>query len=164
MPCKQLWTSSAPRTTPALTKTTRRGTRQYRFCSRPGWREAPGIFRIYSCAQFESTLDMPSCVRAPAIKLVPESPIVDLTGLEDPEPRAPQPGIKDLLVLAAGTHGPRDAGNAPKGAPPLLNGFLTWLNAVDDTRVGSLVWAFYFTMQIAGCEIPSFPHDSLRHH
>ena len=45
----------------------------------------------------------------------------------------------------------------------MLNGFLTWLNVVNDKRLGSLARAFHLTMQLAGCEIPSFPHDSLRH-
>ena len=83
-------------------------------------------------AQFESTLDMPPPVAAPTVRPLPESPIVDLMGLKDPEPRAPQPGLQDLPVLTEGAHGPRDAGNAPESAPPLLNGFLTWLSAVDD--------------------------------
>ena len=46
----------------------------------------------------------------------------------------------------------------------MLNGFLTWLNAADDKRVGSLAQAFHLAMQLARCNIPSFPHDSLRHH
>ena len=36
MPCGRLGTSSALRTTPALTNTTRRGTHRYQFCSRHG--------------------------------------------------------------------------------------------------------------------------------
>ena len=111
-------------------------------------------------AQFESTLDMPPLVVAPTVRPLPEFPIVDLTGLKDPQPRAPQPGLKGLPVLTEGTHAPR---NACEGAPLVLNGFLTWLNAIDDKQVGSLVRAFHLTMQLAGCEIPSFPHDSLRH-
>ena len=45
----------------------------------------------------------------------------------------------------------------------MLNGCLTWLNAVDDKWVGSLARAFHLNMQLAGCEIPSFPHNLLRH-
>ena len=66
-------------------------------------------------AQLESTLDMPPPVAA--ARPLPKSPIVDLTALEDLEPRAPQPGLKDLPVLNEGIHGPRDSGNAYEGAP-----------------------------------------------
>ena len=114
-------------------------------------------------AQFESTLDMPPPIAAPTVRPPPQSPIVDLTGLEDPEPQAPLPAVKDLPVLNEGTHGPRDARNAPESAPPVLNGLLTWLNTVDDKQVGSLAQPFHLTMQLAVCEIPNFLHNSLRH-
>ena len=41
--------------------------------------------------------------------------------------------------------------------------FLTWLNAVEDKRVGSPATAFHLTMQLAGCKTPSFLHASLWH-
>ena len=50
----------------------------------------------------------------------------------------------------------------PDGAPLVLNGFLTLLNAVDDKLVGNLVWPFHLAMQFAGCDVPIFPHESLR--
>ena len=56
----------------------------------------------------------------------------------------------------------RDTGHAPDGVPPVLNGFLTWLNAVGDKKVGGLARAFHLAMLLAGCDVLSFPHDSLR--
>ena len=119
-------------------------------------------FQLFS-AQFGSTLDMPPPVVAPTVRPLPQSHIVDLTGLEDPEPQAPQPGLKLLPVLTEGTRSPRGAGNAPEGALLVLNGFLIGLNTVDDKRVGSVARAFHLSMQLAGCEIPSFPLDCLRY-
>ena len=56
----------------------------------------------------------------------------------------------------------RETGHASDGVPPVLNGFLTWLNAVEDKKVGGLARAFHLAMQLAGCDVPNFPHDSLR--
>ena len=56
----------------------------------------------------------------------------------------------------------REASRTLDGVPPVLSGFLTWLNAVDDKKVGSLAYAFHLAMQLAGCDLPNFPHDSLR--
>ena len=114
-------------------------------------------------AQHESTLEMPPPTAAPVAQPLPESPIVDLTGLDDMEPRALRSGATDLPILAGGTPGPHDVGSASEVSPPVLNGFLTWLNTVDDKKVGSPARAFHLNMQLAGCEIPGFPHDSLRH-
>ena len=56
----------------------------------------------------------------------------------------------------------RDTGHAPDRVPPVLNGFLTWLNAMEDKKVGGLAGAFHLAMQQAGYVVPNFPHDSLR--
>ena len=106
---------------------------------------------------------MPPLAAATVTKPLPELPIVELTGVEDPETRAPQSGVKDLPVLARGTHGRRGVGIAFEVSPPVLNGFLTSLNTVAHKLVGSLARAFLLTMQLAGCDIPSFPDASLRH-
>ena len=37
----------------------------------------------------------------------------------------------------------------PQTVPPVLTGFLTWLNAVDDRWVGGLAWAFHLAIQPA---------------
>ena len=113
--------------------------------------------------QFESTLEMPPPAPAPVAKPLPESPIVDLTGPEDPERQTPQSGVTDFPVLPEGTHGPRDARSASEVSPPVSNGFFTGLNAVDDQQLGTLAQAFHLTMQLAGCKMPSFTHDILRH-
>ena len=55
----------------------------------------------------------------------------------------------------------RQASCTPDGVPPVLNGFLTWLNTVDNKKVGGLVCAFHLAMQLAGCDVPNFVHDSL---
>ena len=104
---------------------------------------------------------MPPLVATLVVKRPQESPILDLTSLENPEPQAPQSSAKDLPVLAGETHGPRNTRSAPEA--PVLNGFLTWLNDVDDKAVGSLTRAFYLTMQLAECDVSSFPQDSVRH-
>ena len=115
-------------------------------------------------ARFGSILGMPPPIAAPTVRPLPESPIFDLTGLKDPEPQAPQPSLKDLPILTQGPHAsPPRFSECPEGAPPVLNGFLTRLNAFDDKPVGSLARAFHLTMQLAACEIPKFLHDFLRH-
>ena len=53
-------------------------------------------------------------------------------------------------------------GRTPHSVPPVLNGFLTWLNMVDDQNLGGLARAFHLAMQLAGCNVPNFPHDALR--
>ena len=113
-------------------------------------------------AQFESTLDMPPPITTPAVKLPPESPIVDLTETDEQEARVSQPKASEHSSAVVRPHGSRDAGHTLDGVPPVLNGFLTWLNDVDDKRVGGPARAFHLAMQLAGCDVPSFPHDSLR--
>ena len=94
---------------------------------------------------------------------------MDHTGADDPViptllPTKPIPTQQSRRVrvdgAAASVH--REAGHASDGVPPVLNAFLTWLNAVDDKKVGGLARAFHLAMQLAGCDVPNFPHDSLR--
>ena len=101
-------------------------------------------------------------ITTPAVKLPPELPIVDLTETDEQEARVSQPKASEHSSAAVRPHGSRDARHTPDGAPPVLNRFLTCLNAVYDKRVGGLVRAFHLAMQLAGCDVPSFPHDSLR--
>ena len=72
----------------------------------------------------------------------------------------PKTGKSASIVAAASVN--REAGHASDGVPPVRNGFLTWLNAVEDKKVGSLARAFHLAMQLAGCDLPNFPHNSLR--
>ena len=114
------------------------------------------------CAQFESTLDMPPPITTQALKLPPESPIVDLTETDEQMAQVSHLKARDHSSVDVRPHGSRDGGHTPDGAPPVLNGFLTCLNAVDDKPVAGLVRAFHLARQLAGCDVPSFPHDSLR--
>ena len=87
---------------------------------------------------------------------------MDLTGTDDRAPSAsPMPTSEfqslDVTVLVN-----RKVGRAPDSVPPVLNGFLTWLNTADDKKVGGLAGAFHLARQLAGSDVPSFPHDSLR--
>ena len=88
--------------------------------------------------------------------------IVDLTSLDDPKPRSlPAPGAKPQSTAEVPAGSPKE--DPPTdGVPPILNGFLTWLNAAEEHRVGGSAKAFHLSMQLARCTIPSFPHDSLR--
>ena len=113
-------------------------------------------------AQFECALDMPPPSTAPAAKPPPESPIVDLTGADDPVIPALQPKAGESVLIEATASVNCEADHASDGVPLVLNGFLTRLNAVEDKKVGGLARAFHLAMQLAGCDVPNFPHDSLR--
>ena len=113
-------------------------------------------------AQFESPLDMPRPSATPTAKLVQESPIVDLTGADDLVISASVPKASESAPNEATFSESRDTGHAPNGVPPVLNGFLTGPNVVKDKKVGGLARAFHLTMQLAGCDVPNFPHDSVR--
>ena len=99
--------------------------------------------------QFDWTLALPPPAAAPVAKPLPESPLFEPMDLDNPEPRVPQCGVTDLPVSAGGTYGPRDATSASEVSTPVLKGFLTWLNTVDDKQVGSLARAFHLIMQLA---------------
>ena len=68
-------------------------------------------------AQFESTLDILPLVTTPAVKLPPESPIVDLTETDEQEARVSQPKASEHSSAAVRTHGSRDAGHTLDSAP-----------------------------------------------
>ena len=87
---------------------------------------------------------------------------MDLTEIDEQEAQVSQPKASEHSSAAVRRHGSRNAGHTPDGAPPVLNGFLTWLNAMDDKRVGGLARAFHLAMQLAGCDVPTFPNNSLR--
>ena len=113
-------------------------------------------------AQFDSTLDMPPPAATPMWKSLRESPIVDLTGTDDPVPPASPVPVSEPVSTDVTAPVKRKTGRTLDGVPPVLNGFLTWLNTVDDKKVGGLARAFHLAMQLAGCDVPNFPHDSLR--
>ena len=113
-------------------------------------------------AQFESTLDMPPPNATPTAKPPQETPIVDLTGADDPVISALPLKASESVLTEAPVSVNRDTGLTPDGVPPVVNGFLTWLNAVEDKKVGGLACAFHLAMQLVGCDVPNFPHDSLR--
>ena len=87
---------------------------------------------------------------------------MDLTGADDPVIPALPPEAGESALIEAAVSVNREAGHASDGVPPVLNGFLTWLNAVEDKKVGGLAQGFHLAMQLAGCDVPNFPHDSLR--
>ena len=91
-----------------------------------------------------------------------ESPIVDLTGADDRVPSVLPVLTSESVSLDVPALVSHEANRTPDGVPPVLNGFLTWLNTVDDKKVGGLARAFHLAMQLAGCDMPNFPHDSLR--
>ena len=113
-------------------------------------------------AQFESTLDMPPPTATPTGRPPPESPIVDLTGADDPVISALPPKASESALTEATVSMNCEMDHAPDGVPPVLNGFLPWLNAVEDKKVGGLARALHLAMELAGCDVPNFPHDSLR--
>ena len=87
---------------------------------------------------------------------------MDLTGGDDPLISVLPLKTNESLLTQAPVPLNRDTGHTPDGVPPVLNGFLTWLNTVEDKKVGGLARAFHLAMQLAGCDIPNFQHDSLR--
>ena len=89
---------------------------------------------------------MPPPSAAPAVKPRPESRIVDLMGADDPIIPTLQPKIGESASIVAAASVNREAGLASDGVLPLLNGPPTWLNAVEDKKVGSLVRAFHLSM------------------
>ena len=99
---------------------------------------------------------------APTAKPPQDSPIIDLTGADDPLISALPPKARESVLKEATVSVNRDTGHAPNGVPPVLNGLLTWMNALEDKKVGGLARAFHLAMQVAVCDVPNFPHDSLR--
>ena len=87
---------------------------------------------------------------------------MDLTGTEDPVPLVSPLPTSESVSLDVTAPVSREANRTPDGVPPVLNGFLTWLNTVNDKKVGGIACAFHLAMQLAGCDVPNFPHDSLR--
>ena len=87
---------------------------------------------------------------------------MDLTGADDPVPSASPVPTSESVSVDVTAPANREASRNPDGVPPVFNGFLTWLNTVDDKKVGGLARGFYLAMQLAGCTVPNFPHDSLR--
>ena len=87
---------------------------------------------------------------------------MDLTGAHDLVIPAlpPKAGESALTEVAVSVN--RGASHTSHGLPPVRNGFLTWLNAVEDKKVGDLARAFHLATQLAGCDVPNFSHDSLR--
>ena len=76
--------------------------------------------------------------------MAPESAIVDPTGADDPVIPALPPKAGESALTKAIVSVNRETGHASDGVPPVLNGFLTWLNALDDKKVGGRV-RFDFT-------------------
>ena len=113
-------------------------------------------------AEFDSTLDMPLPAATPVSKSPWESPIVDLTGTDDPVPSASPMPARESLSLDVTAPVNRETGRTPDALPLVLNRFLTLLNTADKKKVGGLARAFHLAVQLAGCGVPNFPHDSLR--
>ena len=86
---------------------------------------------------------------------------MDLTGADDLVIPALQSKARESALIEAAASMNREAGHASDGVPPVPNGFLTWLNTVEHKKVGGLARAFHLAMQVAGCNVPNFPHDSL---
>ena len=113
-------------------------------------------------AQLDSTLDMPPPAATATARCPRQSPIVDLTGADDPVPSvSPVPTSGSMPLDVAAPVSP-ETDRTPDGVPPVFRGFLTWLNTVDDKKVGGLAHAFHLAMQLAAYDVPYFPHDSLR--
>ena len=104
---------------------------------------------------------MPPPVATPTTKRPRKSPILDLTGADDPLISALPLKTTESLSADATFQVNLEESRTPDGVPPVLNGFLTWVNTVDDKKVGCLGSAFHLAMQLAGCNVPNFPHDSL---
>ena len=102
---------------------------------------------VFVLAGFTDTLGCRG-VSTPAVKLPPESPIVDRTEPHQ-EARVSEPKAIQHSWGAVKPHGSRDAGHTRDGAPPVRNGLVTSLNAVDAKRVGGLARAFY----LAACRM-----------
>ena len=87
---------------------------------------------------------------------------MDLTGTDDPVSSVSPVPTSESVSLDVTAPVSREAICTPDGVPPMLNGFLTWLNTVDDKKVWGPARAFHLAIQLAGCDVPNFPHDSLR--
>ena len=87
-------------------------------------------------AQFKSTPDTPPPIATPTAKRPRESPIVDLMGADDPVISALPLKTKESVLVGATAPVNRDAGHIPYGVPPVLSGFPTWLNTMEDKSGG----------------------------
>ena len=113
-----------------------------------------------SFAQFDSTLDMPLPVVNSTARPPQESPIVDLTGIDNLLIPALPLNTSASAPADATVPVNREAGHTSDGLPSVLNGFLTWLHAMDDRKVGGLAGAFHLALQLARCDVPNLPNDS----
>ena len=129
-------------------------------CSPQEFLRTPRLPELF--AQLDATLDMPPPAATPVARSPRESPIVDLTGADNPVPSVSLVPTIEPVSLDVTTPVSRKANRTPDGVPPVLNGCLTWLNTVDNKKVGGLARAFHLAMQLAGCGVPNSPDDSLR--
>ena len=140
------------------------GIRPCRSFGQPGWRGDLWPFKIgsFSLQSLIPRSRLPLPAATPVSKSPWESSIIDLTGTDDPVPSASPMPARESLSLDATAPVNRETGRTPDALPLVLNGFLTLLNTADKKKVGGLARAFHLAMQLAGCGVPNFPHDSLR--
>ena len=106
-------------------------------------------------AQFDSALDMPLPAATPLARSPRESPIVDLTGTDDPVPSVSPMPTSESVSLDVTAPVIREVNRTLDGVPLVFNGFLTWLNTVDHKKLGGLARTFHLAMRLAGATCPT---------